>query len=92
MEQARLQSELESVRRLVPRVGKVAHLKAGLKELDRRISSKAGSIGGGGAMRSQVMVNRDLKEANRAALVNKIAFHVYSAYVFELRLFCAEGS
>lgn len=67
-EQARVQSELDSVRRLVPRAGKVAHLKAALKELDRRISNKAGSIGGGGgAMRSQVIVNRDLKDANRAA-------------------------
>ena len=66
-EQTRLQSELQSVRELQPRVGKATHLRGALKELDRRISSEASRIGVGGSTRSQVMVNRDLQEANRAA-------------------------
>ncbi len=47
-------------------MGKATHLRGALKELDRRISSESSRIGGG-STRSQVMVNRDLQEANRAA-------------------------
>ena len=66
-EQTRLQSELDTLRALQPRVGKVSHLKSSLLELDRRISSESSCIGVGGTMRSQKIVNRDLQEAQRSA-------------------------
>ena len=69
-EQIKLQTELEQIRSLQPRVGKVSHLREALRVLDQKISSEESKIGGmGSSSRSQLVVNRELQESQRSVYV-----------------------
>ena len=65
--QSGFRTTLEQVRGLQPRVTRTSQLRKDLEDLDVKIGSEESKLGGSDSSRSQLLVNRELQEAQMKA-------------------------
>ena len=65
--QSGFRTTLEQVRGLQPRVTRASQLRKDLEDLDVKIGSEESKLGGSDSSRSQLLVNRELQEAQMKA-------------------------